>query len=129
MPATVIVGLLSLLCAVVLYSVGSWRAFAKRGFDPATVVMLWLAVVFDVAATASMAATIGGLDFSASGWLHTVLALAVMAGMIACAAVGTYAFANGREALARTTSRVILVPWALWVAVFVWGMLTRMPRR
>jgi hypothetical protein len=129
MPVNVIVGLLSLLVAVVLYTVGTWTAFRKKGFGTAQVVMLWLGVVFDVLATGSMAVRIGGLDLSSTGWLHTVLALLVMAGMAISAAVGTWAMVKKNDALGASMARIIVVPWAAWVAMFVWGLFSRMPSR
>jgi hypothetical protein len=129
MPVNIIVGLLSLLVAVILYTVGTWSAYRKGGFGRRQVVLLWTAVVFDVLATVMMGLSVGGLDLSAKGWLHTVVALAVMAVMALCIALGTLAFVRKDDALGRTMSRVIVAPWVLWVAVFVWGMLARGPGR
>jgi hypothetical protein len=129
MPVSVMVGLLALLLAVVFYSIGTWGAFRRRGFARSQVITLWTGAAFDIVATVAMASTIGGLDLSAKGWLHTVLALAVMAGMMVTAAVGTYALVKNDDKLARGTARFVAAPWVAWVAVFVWGMATRMPRR
>jgi len=64
MPVNVIVGLVSLLFALILYSVGTWSAFRRKGFGVSQVAALWLGFAFDVIATVSMAWRIGGLDFS-----------------------------------------------------------------
>jgi len=129
MPASVMIGLLGLLVAVVSYTVGTWMAFRRKRFDRSSLTALWLGFAFDVIATASMAMTIGRLDFSPDGWLHTTLALGVMAGMLLFASLGTYAVAKGNEQLSTATARAVVVPWALWVAVFVWGLADKMPRR
>jgi hypothetical protein len=129
MPISVLIGVVSLLFAVVFYSMGVWGAFRRRGFSRLDVVALWVGAVFDIIATASMASTIGGLDLSQKGWLHTTLALAVMVGMMATAAVGTFAFVKHDEKVAAITARLAVAPWVAWIAVFVWGMATRMPRR
>ncbi len=77
MPVNVLVGLGSLLVALVLYSVGTWTAFRRKGFGVTQVVTLWLGFAFDVMATTSMAWRIGRLDFDTpTGALHTTLALA-----------------------------------------------------
>jgi hypothetical protein len=123
MPINVIVGLLSLLLALVLYSVGTWTAFRRKGFGPVQVVTLWLGFALDVTATVSMAWRIGGLDFStAAGSLHTTLALVVMAGMAISAAVGTYAWSKQDAQLGAKMARIIPLPWALWLLMFLWGL-------
>lgn len=125
MPVNIIVGLLSLLVAIVLYTVGTWSAFRRRGFTSRLLVVLWVGVVFDVLATVMMGMQIGGLDLTPAGLPHTVLALLAMAGMVVGIGVATYGLANGNEQLQRLVSRLLIAPWALWVAVFVYGMMTR----
>jgi hypothetical protein len=123
MPVNVIVGLLSLFLALVLYSVGTWTAFRRKGFGPVQVITLWLGFALDVTATASMAWRIGGLDFSTpAGTLHTTLALVVMAGMAISAAVGTYAWSKQDAQLGAKMARIIPLPWALWLLMFLWGL-------
>jgi hypothetical protein len=129
MPVNVMVGLLSLLIAVIMYTVGTWTAFRKKGFGTVQVVTLWLGVVFDFVATGSMAMSIGGLDLSPDGWLHTVLALLVMAGMAISAIVGTYAMVKKNDSLGASMAKIIVIPWVAWVAMFVWGLVSRMPSR
>ncbi len=123
MPVNVIVGLLSLLVAFILYTVGTWTAFRRKGFGPLQVVTLWLGFVLDVTATVSMAWRIGGLDFATpAGTLHTTLALVVMAGMAISAAVGTYAWAKDDAQLGAKMALWIPAPWALWLVMFLWGL-------
>jgi hypothetical protein len=123
MPVNVIVGLVSLLLAFTLYSVGTWTAFRRKGFGPLQVVTLWMGFTLDVIATISMAWRIGGLDFSTpAGSLHTILALVVMAGMAISAAVGTYAWSKQDAQLGAKMARLIPAPWALWLVMFIWGL-------
>jgi hypothetical protein len=122
MPVNVIVGLLSLLLAFILYTVGTWTAFRRKGFGPVQVTTLWLGFALDVTATVSMAWRIGGLDFSPTGALHTTLALVVMVGMAVSAAVGTYAWSKQDVQLGAKMARLIPLPWALWLLMFLWGL-------
>jgi hypothetical protein len=123
MPTNVIVGLVSLLGALVLYSVGTWTAFRRKGFGVVQVVTLWLGFLLDVTATVSMAWRIGGLDFGTpSGSLHTVLALLVMAGMAISAGFGTVAWRRQDAQLGAKMARIIPAPWALWLVMFLWGL-------
>jgi hypothetical protein len=123
MPTNVIVGLFSLLVALVLYTVGTWSAFRRKGFGVAQVAALWLGFALDVTATVSMAWRIGGLDFGTpAGSLHTILALLVMAGMAISAAVGTFAWRRQDAQLGAKMARIIPAPWALWLVMLVWGL-------
>ena len=129
MPTTVIVGLLCLLLALVLYSVGVWTAFRKKGFGRLQVWTLWLGVLFDIIATVSMGWRIGGLDLSTRGLPHTVIALVATLGMIIAAIFGEMAYVKKDEALGAKCAKLNIIPWALWVAVFLWSLATRMPAR
>ena len=125
MPINIIVGLLALLAALILYSVAVLAAFFAKRVKRWHVVLLWLGVLFDMLATGMMALQIGG--FAAD--LHTALALAVWAGMVAVSAFATWALVKDDGALSRTVARWSLLPWLLWVAVLVWGMVERGAQR
>lgn len=126
MPLNVIVGLLALLVALVLYSVGVWGAFRAKAFGKRHATYLFVGFAFDVLATAMMAISAGGLDLSPlPDLLHTVFALAVMLAMLVVAVAGWSAAAGAKEALQRALVRWGLVAWVAWVAVFVWGMMAR----
>lgn len=127
MPVNIMVGILALLVALVCYSVAVWQAFRKQSYARPQVVLVWVGFVFDVLATVMMALSIGGLDLRPGApLLHTVLALVAMFGMLTVAVIGTYALASGNDDLrGLSLTRWALAPWAIWVAVFVWGMATR----
>jgi hypothetical protein len=125
MPVNIIVGLVALLVALVTYSIGTWGAFRAKAVSAKHLLMLWIGVAFDVLATVMMGLQSGGLDLSPKGLWHTVFALAAFFGMLAVAAVGTWAQRAGRDDILARLSRWVLAPWALWVIVFLWGMATR----
>jgi hypothetical protein len=126
MPVNVIIGLAALLVAVITYSVGVWGAFRAKGATPKHLVLLWVGVVFDLAATASMSYSLG---WRLENSLHTYLALAVFFGMTVVAAVGTWAWNKKNDALRANLAKWAVAPWALWVAMFLWGMIERSPKR
>jgi hypothetical protein len=72
-----------------------------------------------------MALQIGGFGRD----LHTALALIAWAGMTVGAVAGTWALVRSDQRLGAAAARWILVPWVLWVAVFVYGMVERGARR
>lgn len=130
MPVNIVVGLFALLVALILYSMGSWGAFRSKTVTRRHVVYLWIGFVFDVVATAMMAIQAGGLDLSPlPDLLHTVLAFAAMFGMLAAAIVGTRAITKGNDEMRVAVAQWVVVPWVVWVFVFVWGMVSRGSQR
>ena len=117
MPANIIIGLISLLIALALYSIGTWGAYRSRGTKKRDIGLIWAGFGFDVIATAMMAIQAGGLQKD----LHTILALTAMAGMLFSAIMGPWS----KGKMAGVISRWVLAPWTLWVVVFIWGMVER----
>lgn len=135
MPVDIMAGLLALLVALVLYTIGTFGAFKAKTMRRKDVNMIFVAFVFDLATTGVMSLatrrTYGTwLDFhNASASAHTLIALAGMIGMLAFGVLGYRALKAGQSRTQASLGRWILAPWALWVAVFAWGMVTRMPKR
>ena len=129
MEPNVIIGLAALLVALVFYSLGAIGAFRAKTITKKQVMFIFIGFAFDVIATAAM--------MSANGWkfdlepmadlLHTVVALVAMFGMLAAAVIGQQAVAKANSALQAKVAKLIMVPWALWVLVFLWGMAARGP--
>lgn len=129
-PINIVVGLIALLVALVLYSMGAWGAFRAKTFTRRQITYIWLGFAFDVLATAMMAIAAKGLDLAPlSHLLHTVIAFAAMFGMMALAIMGGRALSAAKDASLKAVARWALVPWALWVFVFVWGMVSRGAQR
>jgi hypothetical protein len=130
MPLNIIIGLVALLGALVLYSMGSWGAFRAKTITQRQVTYLWIGLALDVLATAMMAISAGGLDLSPlPDLLHTMVAFAAMFGMLGAAYFGSRALATSSDAARAAVARWVLAPWALWVFVFVWGMVSRGSQR
>ena len=125
MPLNIIVALVSLIVALVLYTIAAIGAFRAKAVKRSHVIMLWVGVFFDVLATFMMALQIGGFGRD----IHTVLAVLAWLGMTLGAAAGTWALVKSDDRLSALTARWILAPWALWVIVFVYGMLERGAKR
>lgn len=130
MPLNIVVGLIALLVALVLYSLGTWGAFRAKTVTRRHVTYLWIGLAFDVLATAMMAIAAGGLDLEPmADLLHTVIAFVAMFGMLAAAVMGTRALAASNESALRVISKWIVAPWAVWVLMFLWGMASRGSQR
>ena len=129
MPVNIIIGLVALLVALVLYSIGTWGVFRAKAVTKRQVVYLFVGFGFDVLATAMMAISAGGLDLAPlSHLLHTILAFVGMFGMLAAAIVANRAVSSADRKAGAALAKWILAPWAVWVFVFVWGMISRAPR-
>ena len=126
MPINIIVGLVALLVALVMYSIGTFGAFRAKAIAQKHVTFLWVGFAFDALATAMMAIEAGGLDLSPlADLLHTLVAFAAMFGMLAAAISGMRAIKANNDALRAAVARWILAPWVLWLFIFVWGMVSR----
>jgi uncharacterized repeat protein (TIGR03987 family) len=121
MPINIAVGILSLFVALVLYSIGAWGAFRAKMVKARQLVLLWAGFGFDVIATTMMAIQAGGIQDD----LHTLLAFVGMIGMLVCAILGTWGYRKSKDAVRAAVARWVLAPWAVWVFVFIWGMLSR----
>jgi hypothetical protein len=150
MSVTILAGLLFVLVALVMYSLGAWGAFRKKGATKSSVRFLWIGFAFDVLATLMMAlqptATVqanvaanpsfyllvigfGTTSFILLNNLKTYLALLAMAGMLGAAIFSGIALKSGDTGKNMRMSRVVLAPWALWAIVFVFGLVENMPKR
>jgi uncharacterized repeat protein (TIGR03987 family) len=129
MPLNIVIGLLALFVALVMYSLACWGVSRSKTVTRRHVTFLWIGFACDVLATAMMAIAAGGLDLSPlSDLLHTIVAFVALFGMLVAALVATRAFSSDDAAKA-AFAKWALAPWAFWVVVFVWGMLSRGAQR
>jgi hypothetical protein len=150
MPVTILAGLLFVVAALVLYSLGAWGAFRRKGANNRDVTLIWIGFVFDFLATVMMAIQptsavqanlaanpsfyIVVVGFGATSLillnnLKTYIALLAMFGMLGAAIFSGIALRSGDSGKNVRMSRVILAPWALWVVAFIFGLVENMPKR
>jgi hypothetical protein len=118
------VGVLAVIVAMVLYSIGVWGAFRSKRFSQRNVMFILVGVVFDVIATGGMFVAAGNrFQFDTTfNIIHTSIALLGFFGMLAVGLVGVWAVQTKKDALLATLSRWALAPWALWAVSFVLGL-------
>jgi hypothetical protein len=124
-PVTLI-GIVAMVAAMILYSIGVWGAFRAKKVSRRTVIFLVSGAVFDILGTAMMYLAAGGRFLWESP--HTWVAMAALVGMLAAAIVAAWAV-GGKDELLVKLSRWMLAPWALWAVVFVWGFFQNMPKK
>jgi hypothetical protein len=122
-----LVGVLGMVVAMVLYSVGVWTAYRANKFSQKSVMFVLGGVIFDVIGTGGMFVTAGNkfLFDTPLNIIHTSAALIAFAGMLAVGVFGTWAVQSEKDELLAKLSRWALAPWTLWAIIFVWGMLQR----
>jgi len=124
-PATM-VGILGMIVAMTLYSIGVWGAYRGKKFSQRNVMFILGGVIFDVIGTGGMFVTAGNTFVNDA---HTWVALAAFFGMLAVGLIGTWAVQKKKDELLATLAKWALAPWALWAFVFVWGFYQNMPKK
>ncbi len=127
MKPETMVGVLGMIVALVLYSIGVWGAYRSKKFSQRNVMFVLVGVVFDVIGTGGMFVAAGNkfLFDTTFNIVHTSAALLALFGMLAVGIVGLWAVQKNKDELLAALSRWALAPWTLWVIIFVWGMLQR----
>ena len=122
MGLNTIIGLLCVVAALVLYSLGTWGAFRAKAMGQRHATLIAVGVAFDAIATAAMGWKIGGLDLSKAGMPHTVAGLIALAAMFAIALTAWMALKKSDAARLTALAKLTLAPYAFWILVFLWGM-------
>lgn len=124
MKPEVMVGVLAVIVAMVLYSIGVWGAFRSKRFSQRNVMFILAGVVFDVIATGGMFVAAGNrFQFDTTfNIVHTTVALLGFFGMLAVGIAGTWGVQAKKDELLAKLSRWALAPWALWAVSFVLGL-------
>ena len=127
MKPETMVGVLGMIVALVLYSIGVWGAYRSKKFSQRNVMFVLVGVVFDVIGTGGMFVAAGNkfLFDTTFNSVHTSAAFLALFGMLAVGIVGLWAVQKNKDELLATLSRWALAPWTLWAIIFVWGMLQR----
>jgi uncharacterized membrane protein YiaA len=125
MKPEVMVGVLAVIVAMVLYSIGVWGAYRSKRFSQRNVMFILVGVVFDVIATGAMFVAAGNtFQFDTTyNIVHTTIALLGFFGMLAVGLVGIWGVQKSKDELLAGLSRWALAPWALWAVSFVLGLL------
>lgn len=123
MKPVTLIGVVAMVVALVLYSIGVWGAFRAKKVSRRNVMFILGGLVFDVLGTVMMFITAGNRFLWEAP--HTWGALLAFLGMLIVGIVGLWALNAGKDEALAKLSRWALAPWTLWAVVFVWGMLQR----
>jgi hypothetical protein len=129
MPVNIIIGNVALIAALAFYTIAIWGAFRAKAFSNRHILFMWLGVALDILATLMMAISAGGsLQWDTpANKLHTAVAMVAYLSMGAVASAAPPLKTNDR--CRKLITRIAIAPWVLWVGLYVWGMVTRMPKR
>lgn len=125
MQPSTMVGILAMIVAMVLYSIGVWGAFRAKAFSQKHTLFVLGGVFFDVIGTGAMFVSAGYMFLNDA---KTYVALVAFFAMLALGLVATWAVQKNMDDLRAKLATWALAPWALWAAVFVWGFVAKMPR-
>ncbi len=104
--------------ALALYSVAVWRSWRARRLTVATLLIFWLAVFSDAAATKLMGARVETITWD----LHTITGYLALALMMALSAWGTLAVLGKREEWLTRFPSVAVPIWVIWVVSYATGV-------
>ncbi len=125
MKPLILFSVISITTALVLYTIAVWRNWRMQRLTTAQVVLLWLGLVADVAATRMMALSVEGeivWDF------HTISGYTGLALMAVLASVGSWARWKNHAALLGSFHRLAVPIWLIWVASYISGVIIGMQR-
>ena len=127
MKLETLIGVVGMIVAMVLYSIGVWSAFRGKRFSQKNVMFVLAGVIFDVIGTGGMFVTAGNkfLFDTPLNMVHTSAALVAFFGMLVVGLFGVWAIQSKKDEMLAKLSRWALAPWTLWAIVFVWGMAQR----
>jgi hypothetical protein len=120
-PASLTIAVVALIVPLVLYSAAVWGAFRAGTVKIVHLYMLIIGLSFNVLSVALMSVYAGGIVRD----LHTLLAVFAIAGMLGIAIAGTQAYMRADDSSRRAVARWGIVPWFLWIAILLWGLVAR----
>jgi uncharacterized repeat protein (TIGR03987 family) len=124
MPRILIVSVVSIISALVCYTIGVWsERFAGR-LRPWHLVFFWIGFVFDTTGTSLMSAMAGRMDLNFHG-LTGALAIVLMLGHAIWA---TIVLIMKKENVIRNFHKFSLAVWVIWLIPFFSGMIGAMVR-
>jgi uncharacterized repeat protein (TIGR03987 family) len=122
MTSQLIVAIVTIVFALVFYSVGVWsERFAGR-LKKWHLVMFWIGLVFDTTGTTLMGNIAGKIDFDVHG-ITGVLAIILM---LSHAIWATIVLVMKKEEAILNFHKFSLFVWLVWLVPFVTGMLGAM---
>jgi uncharacterized repeat protein (TIGR03987 family) len=124
MNVKLIIAVITIVSALVCYSIGVWsEKFAGR-LKPWHLIFFWIGFVFDTTGTTLMGEIAGKFDFNLHG-LTGVLAIVLMA---AHAIWATVVLLQKKENALKNFHKFSLAVWGIWLVPFFSGMAMAMMR-
>jgi uncharacterized repeat protein (TIGR03987 family) len=124
MSTTLIFAIVSIVTALVFYTVGVWSEKISGRLKAWHTLLFWIGFVFDTTGTTLMTRLAGGMEFN----LHGVTGVAAIVLMLTHAIWATLVLALKRESAIRNFHKFSIFVWTIWLIPFVSGMLGAMLR-
>ena len=122
MKTTLLFGVVSVVLALVFYTVAVWSQRSARTLRPWHMALFWIGFVFDTAGTALMGSIAGKITFD----LHGIIGILAIGLMLVNAVGASVVLASRRESWLRNFFWFSLCVWLVWLASFLTGMIGSM---
>jgi uncharacterized repeat protein (TIGR03987 family) len=119
MMMLLIPSIVSILAALILYTIGAWSQKITGQLKTWHAVLFWIGFAFDTTGTLLMATIAGRLDFN----LHGISGIIAILLMFVNALWATLVLAKKQEAALRNFHKFSIFVWAVWLIPFISGMI------
>lgn len=117
-----IISIVSMILALISYSIGVWGEKLSGGLKPWNLVFFWAGLTFDTTGTTIMGIMSEHFEMN----IHGITGLAAIILMIFHALWATYILIKKNKKLAANFHKFSLFVWGLWIIPFFTGMILNM---
>ncbi len=118
MPTVILISVISISAALILYSIAVWWNWARKRLEPRHLVLFYLGLVCDMAATAMMKSSVAEVTYD----LHTISGYTALALMFIVTMVGTYGLYQHNDRILNNFHRFGLPIWFIWLISWLTGV-------
>lgn len=118
MPMVIIVAVFSITAALIFYSIAVWWNRARQRLEPRHLVLFYLGLICDIAATAMMWSSVEKVTWD----LHTISGYTALGLMFVMTMVGTWGLSRHNERVLANFHRFSVPVWFIWVISWLTGV-------
>ena len=118
MPTVILIAVITIVAALIFYSVAVWWNWLNKRLKPAHLVLFYLGLACDILATALMRSTVAEMTYD----LHTIIGLTALGLMLIVTASGTYAVYRNSDLMLNNFHKFSLPIWFFWVVSWLTGV-------
>ncbi len=124
MSTTLTIAIVSMISALVFYSIGVWSEKLTGRLKPWHTALFWIGLVFDTTGTTIMSKMAGGFELN----FHGITGALAIVLMFAHAIWATVVLLMKQEKAIRNFHNFSVLVWVIWLIPFISGMIGAMVR-